>query len=410
MKQADRIIATQRELDALCRRLATADPIAFDTEFVSEHTFRPQLCLVQLGFDDELVAVDTLAVERLSPLWDALAHDGHETIVHAGRQELLFCYEAVGKPPARLFDVQLAAGMVGLEYPAGYGSLTARLLDVTPHKGETRTDWRRRPLSPRQVHYALEDVRHLRPLRDALRRRMVELDRAAWYETEMRAWEEDVIASLTRDRWRRVSGSSGLSSRSLAIVRELWQWREEEAQRRNCPVRHVLRDDLIVEMARRRSADPQQIAAIRGMERADFRRSIPVWSQLIERALSLPEDQLPRQVRGDAWPQLNMLGQFLNAALSSICRGAHIAPSLVGTVDDVRELVAYRLGKWRGGEGKLPLLAQGWRADLVGHLLEDLLAGRAAIRIHDPESDHPLVFEPYSAASGQRRQKGPGNA
>lgn len=387
------IITSPGEFSAFCRRLAGAASIAFDTEFVSEDTYRPQLCLVQVACEDELVAIDPLAVGDLTEFWQVLASPGHETIVHAGREELNFCLAAVKKPPASLFDVQIAAGLIGLEYPAGYGNLIYKLLGETPRKGETRTDWRRRPLSDKQIDYALEDVRHLHPLRNKLRGRLEELERLAWLAAEMAAFEEEVVNARSRERWRKVTGSSSLSSRSQAIVRELWLWRESEAERRNCPVRRVLRDDLIVEMAKRRSADPKQIRAVRGMERGDLQRHVPALSKAIAQALETPDERCPATVRRDASPQLAMLGQFLSSALSSICRAAEVAPSLVGTPNDVRDLIAYQLGEYDGPPGEKPALAEGWRAEVVGQLLDDLLDGKVSIRIRDPRSEQPLAFE-----------------
>lgn len=390
---AQPIITRDQELVELCRRLAGAEVIAFDTEFVSERSYRPELCLVQIAAGDELVAIDTLAVRDLAPLWQLLADEGHETLVHAGRQETLFCLDAVGKPPARLFDVQVAAGMIGLEYPAGYGNLLNRLLGIDSPKHETRTDWRQRPLSERQLAYALDDVRHLLPLRRMLGQRLAELNRAAWFIEEMQLWLAEVHAARGDERWRRVAGSSGLARKNLAIVRTLWQWREQEAERRNCPVRQVLRDDLIVELARRRTADPKRIAAVRGLDRGDLKRALPEIARRIEEAMSLTEEQCPAIVRNESNSHLNMVGQFLSSALSSICRDADVAPSLVGSVGAVRELVAYQLTPPRQRPRELPQLMQGWRAEVVGHLMDDLLAGRVAIRIRDPNSEQPLAFE-----------------
>jgi ribonuclease D len=384
-------ITTAAELAQFCSELCAAEAIAFDTEFVSEHTYRSELCLVQVAAQGKLAVIDPLAVGDLTPFWQAVVADGHETIVHAGREELVFCLDATDRRPARLFDVQIAAGLVGYEYPAGYGSLLSKLLGQQLHKGETRTDWRRRPLSRQQIEYALDDVRHLEAMRNKLHARLQQLGRLEWMSTEMQAWQDDVDAYRTRERWRRVSGITGLSSRSLAIVRELWRWREDEAGRRDIPPRRVLRDDLIVELAKRRTADPKQIRAVRGLERGDLQRSLPKLAEAIDAALSLSEADLPRTERRETPNQINMLGQFLSSALTSICRSAEIAPSMVGTASDVRDLVAYRLGFDVGGT---PVLAEGWRAEVVGHLIEDLLAGKTSIRIADPLSDEPLVFEP----------------
>lgn len=392
-------ITTERQLESFCRKLAGEAAIAFDTEFVSEHTYRPQLCLVQVAAGGQLTAIDPLAVGDLTRFWEALAAPGHETIVHAGREELAFCLAAVGRPPGQLFDVQIAAGMIGLDYPAGYGTLIGKLLGETPEKGETRTDWRRRPLSARQLEYALADVRHLPPLWEVLRRRLAELGRLGWFESEMAAWQAGVQSSQSRERWRKVAGSSSLSRRSQAIVRELWLWREVQAERRNSPVRRVLRDDLIVELAKRRSADPKQIRAVRGMERRDFEQVLPALGESIAKALALADAHCPPAIRREASPQLSMLSQFLSTALTCICRAAEVAPSLVSTVGDVRELVAYRLGESTDQAETVPRLAWGWRAEVVGQVLDDLLTGKVSIRIQDPHCEQPLAFEPVRRIS-----------
>ncbi len=307
------LVTTDQHLAQVCGELAAAPDIAFDTEFVSEHTFRPQLCLVQVAAADRLLVIDTLAVRDMRPFWELLAAPGHNTIVHAGREELLFCLGAIDRRPTRLFDVQIAAGIVGYEYPAGYGSLMYKLLGQRSQKGETRTDWRRRPLSSGQIDYALDDVRYLAAMRDRLVTRLELLDRLPWLEAEMNAWQDEIDASRSRERWWRTAGISGLSARSLAIVREVCRWRETEAERRDWPMRRVLRDDLIVELAKRRTADLKQIRALRGLERGDLQRGMPRLAEAIAQALALPDSECPRPNNRPSPPQLNLLGQFLSA-------------------------------------------------------------------------------------------------
>lgn len=404
-----KLITTNEELKAFCGRWGAAERMAFDTEFVSEHTYRPELCLVQVAVGDELAVIDPLAEVDLTPFWEMVMAPDREVVVHAGREEMAFCLGATGRMPQRLFDVQLAAGLIGLEYPAGYGNLLMRVLDKKTHKAETRTDWRRRPLCDRQVDYAVDDVRYLFPIRDAIHQRLDRLGRVEWLADEVAEWQSSVAVSLGPERWRRVAGSSTLSSRSLAIVRELWKWRDEEARRRNRPSRQMLRDDLIVEMAKRRSADPKQIAAVRGFERGDLKRGIPALCKAIERALALDDADCPQPIRRESNSQLSMVGQFLSSALSSICREQEVAASLVGTVEDVRELIAHRLSGSVNGNGP-PSLMQGWRAQVVGRALDDLLSGRLAIRITDPASDQPLSFEQVPASDSKnslpRRESG----
>jgi ribonuclease D len=232
-------INSPAQLAALCRRLADTDRVGIDTEFVSEDTFRPELCLIQVATRDELAVIDPYRAGDLTPFWRTLAESSQTTIVHAAREEVNFAYCACGQPPANVFDTQLAAGFCSAEYPSSYGSVVTRFLNARPGKGEQRTDWRRRPLSAEQIDYALEDVRYLLPLHDTLRARLERLGRLEWLAEETQRWFDDLRDARERPRWRRVSGLGNLSTRSLAIVRELWMWRREQAEHRDIPARRI---------------------------------------------------------------------------------------------------------------------------------------------------------------------------
>ena len=246
-------ITTDSQLIRYCHRLAKCRVIAFDTEFVSEDTFRPELCLIQIAADGELAVIDPTAIEDIRPFWVVLAANGHETIVHAGRSEVDFCLDAIGRPPSNLFDVQIGAGLAGMEYPTSYGALISRLLKKKLGKHETRTDWRRRPLSKRQIDYALDDVRHLAEIRNILGQKLEAAGRVDWWPEEMARWLDKLDESRNHDPWRRVSGNSGLDARSLAILREIYAWRNEEAAHKNRPAKRVLRDDLLIEIAKQKN-------------------------------------------------------------------------------------------------------------------------------------------------------------
>jgi ribonuclease D len=378
-----------------CRRLAQAERIGIDTEFVSEDTFRPELCLVQVATANELTVIDPYRVPDLTIFWRTLAEGHHITIAHAAREELNFALLSCGKPLANLFDTQIAAGFCSNEYPASYGSVVSRFLNERAAKGEQRTDWRRRPLTEHQIDYALEDVRYLLPLHDAILRRLKRRNRLEWLAEEVNEWLTEVRQARERPRWRRVSGIGNLSPRCLAIVRELWLWRHDQAERRDVPPRRILRDDLIVELAKRKSDNVERIRAVRGMQRNLKRDTIDEIAACVRRGLEASLDEIERP-GAEAMPsQLNVLGQFLTPALSSICRSAGVASSLVGTATDVRDLIAFRLGFANSdSEESPPLLARGWRAELVGNLIDELLMGKKSIRIVDPLSEHPLGFDP----------------
>lgn len=385
-------VTSATQLARLVDRLAAHDHVAFDTEFVSEHTYRSQLCLIQVAAPDTLAVIDTLAVRELEPFWRLLTDPKRTTVVHAGREELGFILHAIGERPAKLFDVQVAAGLVDHDFPAGYAAIVRRLLNLQTNKAETRTDWRQRPLSAAQLDYALDDVRHLEQLWRKLETKLQATGRMSWMDAEMAAWQDDVAESFTRKRWRRVSGLNGLSRRELAIAREVWHWRDALAEQRDMPPKRVLRDDLLVELCKRKSADSRQISAIRGMQRSDLRHILPSLAAAIERGLAVPDSECPGGEKHRAPPaQLAVLGQFLATAVAGMCRQQKIAPALVGTASDMRDLLAWKLDCYEGDQP--PLLATGWRQEVVGSLIDDLLDGKASIRIGDLRSNDPLVID-----------------
>ncbi len=386
------IVTTDSQLRELVDRLAGHPHVAFDTEFVSEHTYRSQLCLLQVAAPDTLAVIDTLAVRELEPFWRLLAEPDRTTVVHAGREEMGFILQAIKARPSSLFDVQVAAGLVDHDYPAGYASIVRRFLNLPTNKGETRTDWRQRPLSKAQLEYAVDDVRHLERLWRKLEGKLESLGRTGWMNEEMASWQDEVEESFVRKRWRRVAGLNGLSRRELAIARELWHWRDSVAEQRDMPPKRVLRDDLLVELCKRKSADERQISAIRGMQRSDLRHILRGLSEAIARGLSIPEEECPGGERHRAPPpQLAVLGQFLATALAGVCRQMQLAPALVGTASDMRDLLAHKLGYFDGD--REPLLASGWRAEVVGDVVDDLLSGKASLRIGDVRAHDPLVID-----------------
>jgi ribonuclease D len=394
-------ISDTKQLESLCARMESAEWIAFDTEFVSEFTYFPDLCLIQVASDNgPLAVIDPKSVTDVTPFWQTLVDGDHETLVHAGREEYRFCQRAVNAAPKHWFDIQLAAGMVGMEYPASYGKLISRLLRKTVQKGETRTDWRRRPLSPAQIDYALQDVIYLRPISDKLQRLLEQRHRVDWLADEVREWMVRVDEAETRERWRRVSGSSNLPPQSLKIVRAIWQWRESEAQRRDCPPKRVLRDDLIVEMARRGKSSEEDILAIRGINRRTLQGHYGDLAQCIADAIQDDRD-LPKRARPKLPPQADLLEKFLSAALMMVCRQQSIAPSIVGTAQDIRDLLTFEMGR---SHNDPPALATGWRAEIIGNRFAQLLKGQAAIRIVDPNSEAPLSIDAVDSRDKEPRQ------
>ena len=205
------------------------------------------------------------------------------------------------------------------------------------------------------------------PLCEPLEARLGELGRLDWMDEEMADWKEELRRTvLARSVGGGCRAMPGLDARSLAIVRELWKWRDAEARRRDQPARRVLRDDLIVELARRQTADAKRIRAVRGMERGDLLRRVDDIAAAIQRALRCPRSNARRGRRASPSPQLSVLGQFLFAALGSICRQARLSPNLVGGPNDIRDLIVFRDNPAREGRRRRGWPAAGGRSSSAG--------------------------------------------
>lgn len=385
-----KLVEQQHQLPELMTALSSASIIGFDTEFVAEDSFRPDLCLVQVSTDNEIFLIDPKAVKQLDEFWELLVDPARKVIVHAGREETLFVYRATGKTMPGLFDIQLAVGILGGEYPASYGNLLNRVLGKVLDKGETRTDWRARPLSASQLEYAALDVLHLPQLYRVLEQNLIDEQRLEWFDEEIIRRQTALIDTQLREAWHRIGGVQSMRGKQLAVVRALWQWREHRAEQRNMPARRVLRDDLLLEIAKRAWIDPVKIATIRGLHHPGMQRLLPELAACVTEGLASPEPQWPGQrVPKRARPPA-LLQQFLTAAMAYICRCHTIATAIVGTSDDVRDLIVYWIDGGEDGGGETPSLLLGWRGELVGQPLHDIFTGRKALRVLDPLDDMPL--------------------
>ena len=386
-----KLVEQQPQLDELMTAVSDSPIIGFDTEFVAEDSYRPDLCLLQVSTNNQIFLVDPKTVKLLDGFWELLIDPARRVIVHAGREETLFVYRATGKTMPGLFDIQLAVGILGGEYPASYGNLLNRVLGKVLDKGETRTDWRARPLSPSQLEYAALDVLHLPQLYKKLEQSLIDQERLGWFAEEMVRRQTALIESQQREAWHRIGGVQSMRGRQLAIVRALWKWRETRAETRNMPARRVLRDDLLLEIAKRAWTDPAKIATIRGLHHAGMQRLLPEMASCVTEGMDAPEPAWPGQRVSKRIRPPALLQQFLTAAMAYICRCHNIATAIVGTSDDVRDLIVYWMEDRQSQDpDDMPSLLLGWRGELVGHALHDIYTGRKALRVLDPTDDMPL--------------------
>jgi ribonuclease D len=400
----EQIVATPEELTACCARLAAHPCLGFDTEFVGEDTYHPRLCLVQAAAPDALYLIDPSPAGPLDAFWALVVDPARVVVVHAGREEVRLCRLWAGRPPGDLFDLQIAAGLVGMTYPLGHGALVGQALGVRLTKNETRTEWRDRPLTPEQVRYAFDDVRHLLPLWKKLSARLDKLGRADWAREEFGrlARAASPEAPAADERWRKLRGLGALDRRRLASARALFAWREEAAGRTNRPARTILRDDLIVEVARRNPTRERDLHVIRGLPRRDLEAIV----QVVAAARDLPPDALPALAdRDQDAPQVALTAAVLTAVLGDVCARMRLAPNLVASSQDVKRLVRTRFAR-----APLPddaPLTQGWRA---AHVLPELLAvldGRRWVRVADLTAEAPFDYLAAEKSAGERGASAP---
>ncbi len=395
------LITTAAELEVLVAHLRACGRFAFDTEFVSEETFEPVLCLVQVATRERLAAIDAMALRDLTSFWEVVIDPAIEVVMHAASEDLRICRFQTGKVPGRVFDVQIAAGLVGFGYPLSLGNLMAQTMRVVVAGGETRTDWRRRPLSASQLRYALDDVRYLLDLADLLSVQLAEWGRTSWAESEFAEFVAAIQNRVEEERWRRLPGLHQLSRRGLETARRLAEWRFEEARRTNRPLRQLLRDDLLVAIAKRQPATRRDLEALRDFNRPHLLSKCGEILSVIAAAQVVGPDELPEPAdRHDEGPGLTMVVSLLTAALAQCCAQHRVASGLVGAASDLKSLV-----RWHGQgqpEDQRPELALGWRREVCGAILLDVLSGRVALRVVDPQSDVPVALEPIAHGDLER--------
>ena len=350
--------ATPEAINDIAARLATQPAIGIDTEFLRERTYHAELCLVQLSWEDQAACVDPLAQIDLSALATALAAPTAVKVLHASRQDLEVLLPAVG-PIRPIFDTQIAAALAGEAAQIGYAELVRRTLGHELAKGQTRTDWSRRPLTAEQIEYALDDVRHLLALKAALEERLERLGRLPWLAEELAALEDPAALSVDpQSAWRRVKGLSGLDPGRQRLLQSLAAWRERRALERNRPRGWILADGLLRDIVLRVPRTRAELAALEGMAPGLLERS---GAELLEavRAADIP-DPAPQVLRSRPDPQLTALMKKLSAVHQTVAAELALSPEVLATRRDLEQLAA---GRQDG-----PLLS-GWRRAVLGERL-----------------------------------------
>lgn len=370
------LITTQAQLDDFCSAILNENPefITVDTEFIREKTYYPILCLIQVASLNHVAAIDPLAKINLDPFIDILMNKDIVKVFHAAYQDIEIFYYLTGRVPTPLFDTQVAAMVCGYGESVSYEGLVNALAKSTVDKGSRFTDWSRRPLTDRQLEYALGDVTHLRVIYTKLKEKIEKTNRESWIQEEL-----DILASPHTYEidptlvWQKVRYRN-MKPKGLAYLREVTAIREKEAQRLDLPRQRVLKDETLLEIAASMPRDMDQLKNIRGFGEGKARG--PIGKAIlagIQKVAKLPESEYPQphKPRPPSGSTNTALTEMLKLLLKISCEENNVAAKLVASSKDIEQLARH--------ESEDHPALHGWRYDVFGKKALDLKEGRIAL-------------------------------
>lgn len=372
------LITDTPELLRFCDSVAGADYIAIDTEFLRESTYYPQLCLVQVAGPTEAVAIDPLAPGiDMAPLHALVCDKPVLKVFHSARQDLEIFWHLTGTVPAPIFDTQVAAMVCGFGESVGYEKIVASLAGAKIDKSSRFTDWSRRPLTDKQLTYALADVIHLRPVYEKLKARLERDGRAAWLDEELAVLTAPETYDLDPDQaWQRLKTRTN-DRKFLVILKVLAAWREREARNRDVPRNRILRDDALMEIAAHAPKTAAELGRTRGL--SEKAASGPMGNAIlagVEHALSIaPQDRPAAAAKRELPAGAQPVVELLKVLLKMSCEEHDVAQKLVANTDDLERIAAEE-------DPDIPAL-RGWRRQVFGDAAQQLKAGALALKIED---------------------------
>ncbi len=368
------LITKNHELKEFCTRLSAAEFVTVDTEFLRDRTYWPILCLVQLGGPDEAAAIDTMADGLdLTPLFELMRDTGVLKVFHAGRQDFEIFFRQMGELPNPVFDTQVSAMVCGFGDSVGYETLVSQLARKNIDKTMRFTDWGRRPLSEKQLKYALGDVTHLRVVYEKLRDKLEKNERYHWVAEEMAHLNNPAIYQVDpRETWRRLKVRS-TKPKFLAILREVAALREEEARRRDIPRNRVMRDDALTEIAAHAPKSRDDLLSLRALHQGQISGAMgEAILAAVDRGnnIKAADSPVPARQRGPgnkAGPATDLLKVLLKVK----CDTHGVAQKLIASSDDIEAIAL-------DDDADVPAL-RGWRREIFGDDALALKHGRLAM-------------------------------
>jgi ribonuclease D len=385
------LITRTEDLAAACAQLATAPFIAVDTEFMREQTFWPRLCLIQIAGGETEILIDSMAPDiDLKPFFDLMVDESVLKVFHSARQDVEIVHHLAGVIPHPIFDSQVAAMVCGFGEAVSYSMLVKRLLGHNLDKSSRFTDWSRRPLSDRQLTYALGDVTYLRDLYPKLRAQLDKSERASWLNEEMAVLTDPATYELHPEQaWRRLKMRIK-TQKALAILMELAAWREREAQTQDVPRSRILKDEALYDIAGQAPRTVEDLGSLRslhnGFARSQRGRAV---LEAVQQGLARDPQTVPPLRRGEPMPPEAQAVVDLLRVLLKATAGRHgVAPKLIATSDDLEQIA-------RSDDSDAAAL-RGWRRKLFGDDALALKRGDLALVIKDGAV---TVLEPDDSAA-----------
>lgn len=369
-----KIITDTNTLAETCSQIGQHEFVTVDTEFLRESTFWPELCLIQLGWPDDAVIVDVLAPGiDLQPFFDLMSDSNVMKVFHAARQDIEIIYKLGGLLPHPVFDTQVAAMVCGFGDSISYDQLVYKITGKQIDKSSRFTDWKKRPLSEKQLKYALGDVTHLRQVYQSIKANLQEQNRSHWVSEEM-----EILTSVEtydmppENAWRRLK-MRVRKPRQLAVMQSVAQWREETARANNVPRGRVIKDDAIYDVAGNPPKNLDELNNRRGLQRGfDKRQFGDQLLQAVLVALNLPEEDLPQMPKSRQAPEGTQAAtEMLKVLLKLVASEEGVAAKIIATVDDLERIAS---------DDNAPVDAlKGWRRELFGNRALGLKRGEMAI-------------------------------
>lgn len=364
------------QLDNLCQRIENAPWIAVDTEFLREKTYYPKFCLLQLATPEWVACVDPIALPDLKKLFDAIYNPNITKVFHSCRQDLEIFYQLTGKLPSPIFDTQIAAPLLGFTESVGYAMLVSSFLNINLEKTHTRADWSARPLSTDEIQYAADDVIYLCEIYQKMTAKLEKLGRLNWLKEDFAALENSAQYETHPDNaWLRVKGKSKLTGKQLSIIQAVSKWRETVAQKENRPKNWLLRDEQLFDFAKFQPETIDALLKIRGLNERTINYYGKELCALIKAAKNAPPIPMPEYTKSISGKnqQQEAIVDILFALVRIRAEENQLNPTSLATRNDLDILL----------NGEDCLLLHGWRFSMVGNELQQLLSGKAQLKIEN---------------------------